>query len=386
MTNEIIVGMMSGTSIDGIDAAAVRFATEQRLELIDTHFIEFERHLKNSINQLVHSQGQLVPQHYQSVDHQLAQLYAQASLELIEKSGITTKDVVAIANHGQTIRHQPNANPPLSLQLGDAQRIANLTGIQTIGQFRQGDLKVGGQGAPLMPAFHQAVFSNNTDHNRYLLNIGGIANITRLAATNQSMPVIGFDTGPGNTLLDQWISRHQSLSYDHDGNWAASGRVVPAVLDQLLDDPYFKLGFPKSTGTDYFNLTWARDQAPGLNSYPPQNIQATFLQLTVETIRAQVVALDSSEQNTASRGSELYVCGGGARNHALMIGLRDTLPMLNVRSTNDIGIPPDWVEAMGFAWLGYCHLHGIKSNLPNVTGASQKVVLGECFQPKQVSA
>ncbi len=358
---KMIVGLMSGTSVDGIDAALVRVSTEHSVEVIETLFTPFNESLRQQINQIAFSNE--IERCEDSDLHQiLAEHYATASLNLIQKSGFEKSSINAIANHGQTVRHEPNAENPFSIQLGDPQQIADATGIITIAQFRQADLAAGGQGAPLMPAFHSAVFGGSM---RYLLNVGGIANITQLSET-----VIGFDTGPGNTLMDQWIQHSHGKAYDANGEWAAKGKVQPDLLNRLLDDPYFSQPYPKSTGPDYFNLAWLGD----VSAYQPCDVQATLLELTVSSIVGEIRQLGNIP-------GEIFVCGGGAHNQTFMRALASHLPNFTVRKTDDLGIPSDWVEAAGFAWLGYCRLVGIPSNLPSVTGARETVVLGDVFLP-----
>jgi len=359
--------MMSGTSVDGVDAALVEFKSANELSVVETEFSPFSKRLKQRINRLAQSNADLVTENIQALDSDLAEAYIAAIISLLKKSGYRARDVSAIANHGQTIRHRPDAKPPISLQLGDAQKLANRTGITTISQFRQADLELGGQGAPLMPAFHAAQFTD-MDTIRYVLNIGGIANITRL-----SNPVIGFDTGPGNTLMDQWVKSSLGRPYDNNGDWAKSGSIIADVLDVLLQEPYFTREFPKSTGPDFLNLNWLQQMAGDLTAYPPQDIQATLLALSVETIGI------AFEQIHAVHG-EIYICGGGAHNLALIASLKNRLPGFAIKQTGALGVPADWVESVGFAWLGYCNLHNIPSNLPSVTGASEQTVLGQQYQ------
>lgn len=367
---------MSGTSVDGIDATLVEFQSQQQLKVLNTLFVPFNDELKFRINQLAQSRSGLDMSEVNLIDTELATRYAHACEQLIKQSGKSSSDIVAIANHGQTVRHEPDATPPFSVQLGQTQRIADLSGITTIGQFRQADLALGGQGAPLMPAFHLNVFGRK-DPNALILNIGGIANLTQLSKVANKGEAIGFDTGPGNTLLDQWINKCKGSSYDHDGEWAASGTVIGALLNELLEEPYFCAAFPKSTGPDHFNLAWL-EQFAGSLDYSQQDIQATLLQLTISTVSNSINKLGADHSN-------LYVCGGGARNGAMMSALAEALPNLSVQVIDALGIPADWVESVGFAWLGYCHLHGFTSNLPSVTGASRAVVLGESYQPCQDS-
>ena len=371
MSAELIIGLMSGTSVDGIDAALVEFESGSELRVVASLFTPYEQSLQTRINQLAQQDITPRPIDYAALDIELARLYAKTSLELITNNGVSKSSVSAIANHGQTIAHEPNNATPFSLQIGDPQLIANLTGLTTISQFRQADLKIGGQGAPLMPAFHQAVFkAKNDSGSTYILNLGGIANITALGEN-----VIGFDTGPANTLLNQWIQHCQHKSYDKNGLWAKSGVIIPSILKQLLSDPYLKKTYPKSTGPDYFNLDWFRKLIGDLEQYAGQDIQATLLEFSVESIAKGFELINATQGN-------IYACGGGVHNHTLMSRLKSRLIDFELKLSDELGVPADWVEATGFAWLGFCNLHGIASNLPGVTGASKKIVLGERFKPE----
>lgn len=380
ISSELYIGLMSGTSVDGIDAALVQITSINSIRVIETEFTPFNDDLRTQINELAQTNWNIHNDKLRQcsdtpLHKKLANYYANSSRSLLTKSNIKGTQITAIANHGQTIRHEPNASPAFSLQLGDGQLIANQTGIRTITQFRQADIAVGGQGAPLMPAFHQAVFQQNNQNSTIVLNIGGIANVSLLGNS-----VIGFDTGPGNTLLDQWILKHKNLTYDKSGEWAASGSFDKHLLGCLLQDPYFSLMHPKSTGPDYFNLQWLKKicatQRITLTDYKPQDVQATLVELTCLSI-AESIKNITNEQNT-----EIFVCGGGAHNNLILQRLSSALPLSTIHTTDKIGVPADWVEAAGFAWLGYCFEHNIPSNLPDVTGAKQKVVLGESFTPQ----
>ena len=366
---ELIIGLMSGTSVDGIDAALVEFDSVNSLNVIETEFTPYSDNLKLKINKLALSNKRLNKSDYLELDNELAESYANASLSLLKKASHTEKQVSAIANHGQTIRHEPNADEPYSLQLGNGQLIADRTGIKTISNFRQKDISLGGQGAPLMPAFHQSVFKQG-DENVIILNIGGIANITDLRDE-----VVGFDTGPGNTLIDQWIKKSMGLAFDKNGNWAKSGTVQKDLLSLCLQDSYFKQPFPKSTGPDFFNLKWFENTIGDLQNYAPKDLQATLLEMTVESI---ALAIDDIKMQEG----DIYICGGGAHNTEMLNRLQLRLKQFNISTTDELGIPADWVESVGFAWLGYCYLDNIPSNLPNVTGASEYAVLGESHSPK----
>ncbi|MEM7359839.1 MAG: anhydro-N-acetylmuramic acid kinase [Pseudomonadota bacterium] len=371
MAGELYVGMMSGTSVDGIDAALVEITSRYKLRVLATDYTPFPTELRQEINQLALNNSGLFKNEDSSLHNRLADHYADAANHILEKNSVPRDEVRAIANHGQTVRHEPNANPPFSLQLGDGQLIADQTGITTITQFRQADIAAGGQGAPLMPAFHEAMFGRTED--AYVLNLGGIANITCLGAD-----VVGFDTGPSNCLMDNWIELKQGERFDENGEWAESGTVINEALTILLQDAYLQLDPPKSTGTDYFNLDWLQDKLTRLHDYRPADVQATLLAFTVQSVAH---ALNQRE----AEGGNLYVCGGGAQNGFLMQSLAEALTTFRVQKTDVLGVPSDWVEAAGFAWLGYCFLHGEPSNLPSVTGANQQLVLGEQFRPQSAA-
>lgn len=374
MSTELIIGLMSGTSVDGIDASLVEFTSANKLSVVETQFTPFQSELRNSINKTALNNTLLTRESDSELHTKLANNYANASLSLLQKADICASDISAIANHGQTVRHAPNASPPFSLQLGDGQKIADLTNIRTLTQFRQADLAAGGQGAPLMPAFHQAIFGERA--NSYVLNLGGIANITRLGET-----IIGFDTGPANALMDQWAQLKINSRYDKNGEWANSGEVIPEVLDSLLEDLYFTANHPKSTGPDYFNLNWLNAQVENLENYATQDVQASLLQLTVKTVAMGIEQAVLGSEN--SKTGTIYVCGGGAQNKALMKALSMELSGYKIMLTDSLGIPSNWVESIGFAWLGYCRLHDIPNNLPSVTGAKKSVILGKIYEPRQ---
>jgi anhydro-N-acetylmuramic acid kinase len=373
MTEELFIGLMSGTSIDGIDAALVAFESANQLRVVETLFTEFDADVRAAINQAAQNNQHLYRNQDSPLHQTLAPIYASACDNLLAKAGVASDKISGIANHGQTVKHEPQAKPAYSLQLGDGQILADLTGIKTYSQFRQADLAAGGQGAPLMPAFHKAIFVDaaSAKHKHALiLNIGGIANISYL-----SEPLIGFDTGPGNVLLDQWIEQALGRNYDKNGEWAKQGTINKPLLDSLLADRYFAAPHPKSTGTDYFNLPWLFAKHPTLDQLAPEDVQATLVQLTVETVSNSILSICDSN-------AELFVCGGGANNPLIMQGLRATLSKVKIEKTDVLGVPSDWVEAVGFAWLGYCCAHQIISNIPSVTGAKSGAALGEVFIPR----
>ena len=254
------------------------------------------------------------------------------------------------------------------MQIGNPALLAELTDICVVGDFRRRDVAAGGQGAPLVPAFHEALFTGEGG-NRAVLNVGGFSNLSLITP---ALPVAGFDCGPGNVLLDAWIQEKRGELYDRNGDWAASGKVEPLLLNALLSDPFFQTQGPKSTGREVFNLAWLKQHLFNLPTFPAEDVQATLLELTAQTI---VQSLQTAQPHT----DELLVCGGGAHNAALMARLGDLLAPARVSSTQAKGVDPDWVEAMAFAWLAHCCLEGIPTNRPSVTGARGLRVLGAIY-------
>lgn len=359
------IGLMSGTSMDAIDAALVRFKAGAP-QLIAHHSQPLPAEIRPAIMRL--ATGQLVTAAaIGALDTQLGECFANAALALLQHAKITPDAVTAIGSHGQTLFHSPNTTPAFSWQIGDPNIIAERTGITTVADFRRRDIAAGGQGAPLVPAFHQAVFGKSGCA-RAVVNIGGIANVTLLAG--DANPTRGFDTGPGNCLLDAWCERHLGQNFDRDGAWGAGGKVNETLLQRLLADPYFSAAPPKSSGREYFNLDWlARQQLDDT----AQNIQATLCALTAESISAAI-------KHQAPATQEVYVCGGGARNGALMQQLAARLGK-NIRldTTLALGVDPGWVEAMAFAWLAKQTIEHRPGNLPGVTGARRPVILGAIY-------
>ena len=351
---------MSGTSMDAIDCALVSFENDE------TKLIAYAQYpLDDETRKRIRSAGAKTPKdEIEKLDIHLGHLFANAGNALIKKAHINRKEIAAIGSHGQTILHKPDPPDPFSLQIGNADIIVKETGILTIADFRDLDIAAGGQGAPLAPVFHQFQF-RQTDKNRIVLNIGGIANITILPA-DHNIPVTGFDTGPGNILMDDWARQCLNVDMDKDGEWASSGHVEQTLLNEMLNDDYFKKSPPKSTGTEYFNLDWLSGFDPSLK---PEDIQATLLSLSVKTISQ---AIQQYAQNT----DEVVVCGGGSHNKALMHGLRGHLPDCQVVSTSEYGLDPDCIEAVTFAWLAKRRIENKAGNLPSVTGATKYVLLG----------
>ena len=365
--SEFYVGIMSGTSLDGIDAVLVELAdgqVKQSIKLLATHYQAYEQSLKNALLNLHHSASDELHQ-AQLISNALARLYAAATAALLQKTNTPPEQVCAIGCHGQTIRHCPGQG--YTLQLGNAALLAELSGITVISDFRSRDIAAGGQGAPLVPAFHDQVLRHPNIH-RTIVNIGGISNLTDLPPNR---PTTGFDCGPGNLLMDAWIAQHHGASYDRDGAWAASGRVIPALLQVLLAEQFFIVTPPKSSGRDLFNLAWLKDKLRG--NEVPADVQATLLALTSHAIADAI-------QRFCAGAQEIYLCGGGAHNHALVTSLQQVLPECRIALTDELGISADWMEAIAFAWLAQQARHGHCANLPAVTGAHHPCILGAIYQ------
>jgi anhydro-N-acetylmuramic acid kinase len=369
MNHEYYIGIMSGTSIDAIDAALVDFKSHPP-QLVASHTKLFPENLRDELNALC-SPGADEINRLGAADHQLGKLFATTVKELLTSAKIAANQIKAIGSHGQTIRHQPQGLYPFTLQIGDPNIIAEETQIKTVADFRKRDLACGGQGAPLTPAFHDYLFRH--DHkNRVILNLGGIANITFLSSDIQTA-VIGFDTGPANTLLDNWIKKNKQKNYDENGTWAASGKINSALLDILLEDSYFKQSSPKSTGREYFNLTWLENYLQQLNSkLSPEDIQATLCELTVMTIMNDI-------RKVMPFPGEILVCGGGIKNQYLIERLKFHASDYTLHSTKEFGVPSEWIEAMAFAWLARQTLHEKSGNIPSVTGAKKNTILGGIY-------
>jgi anhydro-N-acetylmuramic acid kinase len=353
---------MSGTSMDGIDAALVDFSAQHPV-LIGTHSHAWPADVQQALIAARDIPDDALDT-LSSLDKQTADIFADACISLLKSTGHTPEDIIAIGNHGQTIRHRPDIAQPFSLQIGNAPQLAALTGIDVISDFRSADIEAGGQGAPLAPAFHQAVFQCD-DSNRVIVNIGGISNITVLPAGNDST-VTGFDCGPGNTLMDAWIAQHEQHPYDADGILASSGKTNAGLLARLLMDDYFQLAPPKSTGFEYFNLGWLSNFID--DTMTIADVQSTLCDLTATSIIRAI-------NQYAPKNEEIYICGGGVHNKELMRRLQ-ALTKNPLATTEKLGVAPDWVEAMTFAWLAYRHTHAQTGNLPSVTGAEQAVILG----------
>ena len=365
---ELYIGLMSGTSIDGIDAALVNLS-DHTVELIAFEYLPFSFEIQTELQRLSAPNALISLQDYGEMDSRLGHWFVRAVETLLRKKQLSSTAIIAIGSHGQTIYHSPSGQYPFSLQIGDPNYIAEQTQITTVADFRRRDLAVGGQGAPLVPAFHKAVFRCNSE-TRCVVNIGGIANITVLPA-DETLPVLGFDTGTGNVLLNQWTLRHLNKSYDKNGAWANTGVVNFELVNCLKKEPYFHAIPPKSTGVDYFSLAWLESKCE-LQNYLPEDVQASLCYLTAITICEAILKF-------APETMRILVCGGGVHNAYLMNLLIENAHCA-VQSTAEFGLHPDHVEAIAFAWLAKQTLHQKTGNLEAVTGAKRPVILGGIYQ------
>lgn len=368
---ELFIGLMSGTSLDGIDAVLADFSAPHPL-ILACHTTPFPQQIERDIRSLCQPGDDHLDK-LGATDQCLGELFADAALAVLAQTNLNSDDVAAIGCHGQTVRHRPTPNAtgaPFTLQIGDPNLVAARTGITTVADFRRRDMALGGQGAPLVPAFHRAVFQHSTLH-RAVVNIGGMANITFLPTT--SLPIQGFDTGPGNVLLDAWSQRHLGTSFDAAGRWGAGAQADDALLTRLRSHAFFALAPPKSTGREEFNAAWLDEQlAMHGAQIAPQQVQATLLALTAQSIADGIAQLPVPPD-------EVFICGGGALNDALMAALQHLLNPISVASTTSIGLDPQWVEALAFAWLARQTLRGLPGNVPSVTGARAATVLGAIY-------
>ena len=354
--------------MDGIDAALLDLSSSQPV-ILATHSHPYPAQLHEQLEAAL-ALTEPLQTDLTALNNEVGECFAAAANALLQKSCIDASAVIAIGSHGQTIRHEPNIANPYSLQIGNPTIIAARTGIDVVADFRRADIEAGGQGAPLAPAFHKAVLGTPNE-NRVALNLGGIANITTLAA-DTSVAATGFDTGPASTLMDYWVQQHLNTTMDENGRWAAGGEIDKTLLNNMLADSYFSVAPPKSTGREYFNANW-------LNGFiteshiPAQSIQATLCELSAKSVADAV--------HDFTRGTQrIIVCGGGVHNDYLMTRLRANLPGIAVDSAALHGIDPDWVEAAAFAWLAQRRLDEKAGNLPSVTGADRPMLLGEIYR------
>ncbi len=369
MTHEYYIGLMSGTSLDAIDAVLIDF-NNPPLRLLQTHAAAIPADLKQSLLDICQP-GDNEINRMATLDVSLAKLLAKACQALLKKANLSPTEITAIGCHGQTIRHMPFAATPFTLQIGDPNTLVSETGITTVADFRRRDIALSGQGAPLAPAFHRFLLPNNQT-NQWILNIGGIANLTYLPA-DHTQPVLGFDCGPGNTLLDLWCQQQNQQPYDKNGEWAAQGKCHSQLLNVLLDDDYFSKKPPKSTGREYFNEAWLAQKLKTVAlSISPQDIQTTLTELTAKTIADAIFSQDS-------QATHMWLCGGGIHNQYLVRRLKALCSQQKIDSTAALGIDPDWIEAAAFAWLARQTLQHKPGNLTTVTGAKQPTILGGVY-------
>jgi anhydro-N-acetylmuramic acid kinase len=362
----LYLGLISGTSVDGIDAALLEL-TPAGVQVVHVQTTPYEATLRRRLLELVHAPRGCDLDEIGRLDVAVGRAFAAAALAAIDKARVGAAGVAAIGSHGQTLRHGPRGEFPFTWQIGDPNVIAERTGLTTVADFRRRDIAAGGEGAPLLPAFHRAVLADPGEA-RAVVNLGGIANVTWLPPRGET---IGFDTGPANCLMDSWIERHRNVAMDRDGRWSASGNVLDPLLASMRKEPYFAIAAPKSTGRELFNLAWLEKHlaASGTDrSARPEDIQATLCELSAVTVATAIRGLGNP--------ARVILCGGGAHNPELRRRLGAQLPGVRIERTDDHGINGDYVEAAGFAWFASRTLQGLPGNLPSVTGASHEVVLG----------
>ncbi|MGI9331568.1 MAG: anhydro-N-acetylmuramic acid kinase [Gammaproteobacteria bacterium] len=378
---ERYIGLMSGTSVDAIDAALVEFEEppppddtgngEPAFRVLHTLAFPFSPELRERINAVI--AGDLA--HAKAIwrlDREIGECFAEAALALVAAAGEKAEGVRAIASHGQTVYHAPSPPEAITVQLGDPNLIAERTGITTVADLRRRDVAAGGQGAPLAPAFHSAMLRSGHGA-RAVLNLGGIANLSLLPAQGEAGAVLGFDTGPANTLLDRWCEARTGRPFDRDADWASTGSVIDDLLDALLADPYFAVPPPKSTGREHFHLAWLERALPSqARGARDEDVARTLVELTART------AADALLEH-GPHCIDVLVCGGGAHNPLLMDRLAKLMAPRTVATTLSAGLHPDWVEAVAFAWLAQQTLARKPGNIPSVTGASAPVVLGAVY-------
>ncbi len=369
--SHLYIGLMSGTSADAIDAALVDFSAFPRI--VATHSNPLSEQLRKDIFQLCHPHSDSIDL-MGSLDVELGLAFADTAKAILARANLSPTEICAIGSHGQTIRHRPpgtwTQGKPFSLQIGDPNTIAHQTGIVTVADFRRKDMAAGGQGAPLVPAFHKALF-HSPEASRVLVNIGGMANISWIPAEG---PVLGYDTGPGNVLMDTWINLHRGLSFDQEGSWAASAEPHQELTHQLLGHGFFAQAHPKSTGREAFNLEWIQAELRQLGlDLAAARVQSSLLQLTVDSIAAEIRRLGNPDQ--------VILCGGGAYNTELKRRMAQAIPASKILTTAELGIAPQWIEAMAFAWLARQTMMRKPGNLKEVTGATKEVILGGIYLP-----
>ncbi|KZY61311.1 anhydro-N-acetylmuramic acid kinase, partial [Oleiphilus sp. HI0066] len=365
-SQQLYIGCISGTSIDGLDIALVKFE-DNKIHTVQSDCIKLPEKLRHALSQLCDSNSDEELERFGRVDHELGKFIGKSTNDFLTRLNINPESVTAIGSHGQTIRHRPEGPTPFSIQIGNGHAIAEHSGIMTINDFRMADMVCGGQGAPLVPAFHEAIFSSKDAHH-FIINLGGIGNISVIPEGHMHNSY-GYDIGPANTLLDRWIECHKDKDYDENGAWASSGKVIPSLLKCLYSDPFFSAPAPKSTGREYFNLHWLNQHE--IQDLKPEDVQRTLLELSAVSVADTIKA----EKQNLVGPVKFYVCGGGAHNQ-LLIDRIETLSNEHIQFTDELGIPVDDVEACAFAWLAKQTTERKAGNLISATGASRPKILG----------
>ena len=364
---EIYLGLMSGTSVDSVDCATLDLSSEE-VRVLSCKNFEIPKDLKKDIIQS--SQSEKIEQELiDDLDFRMAEVLVKSAKKIISDSNIEVKDIKAIGSHGQTIKHEPRSETPYTLQIGDPQKISNDLNITTVGNYRHDDIEAGGEGAPLTPVFHNTVFRSD-GKKKAIVNIGGITNITALNYPE----LIGFDTGPGNCLMDCWNRIHNVGNYDDRGSWASSGTINQSLLGVMMEDEYFSRKYPKSTGPDYFSHEWIQKNLLKLSKeIPAEDVQATLAQVTVVSLIESINSLNLSKEN-------IYLCGGGVHNDFLC-GEINKQSKKRVSTTIELGIDPDYLEAICFGWLAKQRIENKSFNLSEITGSKGEVYLGRIYKP-----
>ncbi len=364
----LFAGLMSGTSVDAIDAVLLDLSTPDRPQAVAHTSRSWPGRLRRELLNVQQAGSAARLGDIARLDASVASQFGLVIEQLIQRSGCSARDIVAIGSHGQTVFHQPDGESGNSLQIGDPNRLAALTGIPVVGDFRRADIAAGGQGAPLASGFHRVLWQN-AERDCAVVNLGGIANVTWLGRSAQ---ISGFDTGPANALMDAWIECNQHRQFDTDGAWAGTGRCIDTLVQDLLADPFFALSPPKSTGKDYFNLPWL--EARLQPAWRPEDVQRSLLELTCRSVAASIAGV-------AGDAALIILCGGGAKNALLRTRLGELLANHQLRDSGELGWPCDWIEAAAFAWLAYRRWHGLSGNVEEVTGASRPKTLGGLYLP-----
>jgi anhydro-N-acetylmuramic acid kinase len=367
LPDEHFIGMLSGTSRDGVDAVLINFSRGD-IRILHAICVQYPAALRQKLDQLLETGKAPGKDVSGALDEQLGRFFARVAQNLVAEAGMEMRDIDAIGSHGQNVWHQPDGDEPVSIQLGSPALIAKNTSTVTVGNFRMADVNAGGQGAPLAPLLHLQLFQSDQEE-RAVLNLGGIANLTLLPATGG---VSGFDCGPGNCLMDAWTMRHLQQTYDKNGRWAASGKVDEDLLQCLLQDAYFQQAPPKSTGLEHFNISWLDHLLSG-RDLSPADVQATLAELTAKSAAQSL--------HSAGGAKRMLVCGGGTHNGLLMRRLAAALPEVIVETTSRYGVDPDWVEGLLFAWLARERINQRPQNTKPITGARHEVLLGDIHHP-----